>query len=118
MIILDQKPHQEKIYNIDNFIWCMCVSYRKLNSVTKLFQFPIPRCDDAVTILNWGAGQIWIISLDARQGYHQVAVRLVDREKLVFFAPNDQKYSFKVIPFGPTNVPSFYTVMMKDMKDE
>ena len=85
MIVLAQKPHQEHITNISDFIWQMCVSYRKLNAVTKPFQFPIPRCDAAIAILGCGADEIWIISLDARQGYHQVAVREEDREKLAFF---------------------------------
>ena len=26
----------------------MCVSYRRLNQVTLLFEYPIPRCDDAI----------------------------------------------------------------------
>ena len=61
---------------------------------------------------------MWIISLDARQGYHQIAVNMVDREKLAFFTPNHRKYIFNVILFGPTNTPPFYTPMMKDLKDE
>ena len=118
MIVLAQKPHQEHITNISDFIWRMCVSYRKLNAVTKPFQFPIPRCDAAIVILGCGADEIWIISLDARQGYHQVAVRKEDREKLAFFSPDDLKYCFNVMPFGPTNAPAFYTAMMKNFKDE
>ena len=96
----------------------MCVSYRRLNAVTKPFQFPIPRCDDAIAILGCGAAMLWIITLDARQGYHQVAVRPSDREKLAFFGPDDLKYCFTVMPFGPTNDPSFYSAMMKDFKTE
>ena len=61
---------------------------------------------------------IYIISLDARQGYHQVAVRVSDLEKLAFFTPDDLKYFFTVMPFGPTNTPGFYTAMMKDFKTE
>ena len=68
----------------------MCISYCRLNSITKPFQFHIPRYDDAVMILGWGAVEIWIISLDAQQGYYQVSVRNSDREKLAFFAPNDR----------------------------
>ena len=60
---------------------------------------------------------IYIISLDARQGYHQVVVRVSDQEKLAFF-PDDLKYCFTVMPFGPTNNPGFYTAMMKDFKTE
>ena len=118
MIVLAQKPHQEEVIKIEDFIWRMCISYRRLNAITKPFQFPIPRCDDAISILGSGAGDIWIISLDARQGYHQVSVRKADREKLAFFAPDDRKYCFNVMPFGPTNAPPFYTAMMKDLKEE
>ena len=80
--------------------------------------FKIPRYDDAITISECGAVLIWIISLDARQGYHQVEVRFADQEKLAFFTPSDEKFCFTVIPFGPTNAPSFYTAMMKDFKTE
>ena len=84
MIVLTQKPHQEHITDINKFVWRMYVSYRRLNAVTKPFQFPIPRYDDAITISECGAVLIWIISLDARQGYHQVEVRFADQEKLAF----------------------------------
>ena len=117
-IVLAAKPHQENVKEIDNFVWRMCVSYRKLNSITKPFEFPIPRCDDAIAIIDTGSQFIWIISLDARQGYHQVRVRMVDREKLAFFGPDGWKYTFKVMPFGPTNAPGFYSAMMRNMKEE
>ena len=84
MITVAQKTHQENVINIDDFIWRMCVSYRRLNIITKPFQFPIPRCDNAITILGEGADNNWIISLDARQGYHLIAVHMVDQEKLAF----------------------------------
>ena len=116
MIVLAQKPHQEKVMSIKGLIWRMCVSYRRLNSVTKPFQFPIPRCDDAVSVMSWRAGELWIIGLDVRQGYHQVAVRNIDREKIDFFAPDNRKYYFNVMLFDPTNAPPFYTAMMKDFK--
>ena len=48
-IVLAAKPCQEHIQNIRGFIWIMCVSYRKLNGVTKPFNFPIPRCDDNIS---------------------------------------------------------------------
>ena len=46
-LVLAPKPHQETITNIDDFIWRMCVSYRKLNSVTLPFEYPIARCNDS-----------------------------------------------------------------------
>ena len=58
LIVLADKPHQEHFTDINNFIWRMCGSYWKSNGVTKPFQHPIPRCDNAVTVLNVGAHQI------------------------------------------------------------
>ena len=118
MVVLAQKPHQEHSNAVEDFVWRMCVSYSRLNAVTKPFQFSISHCDDAITILGCGAVTIYIISLDARQGYHQVAVRVSNQEKLAFFTPSDIKYCFTVIPFGPTNAPDFYTAMMKDFTTE
>ena len=118
MIVLAAKPHQEDINEIDKFIWQMCVSYRALNRITKPFTFPIAKCDDSIHVLGEGSIVIYIITLDACQGYHQVAVRLGDQEKLAFFAPDDFKYCFTVIPFGPTNAPTFYTAMMRNFRLE
>lgn len=118
-IVLAPKPHQEHINDIKEFVWRMCVSYRKLNSITKPFQYPIPRCDDAVDILGICIGDmIFFIALDAKQGYHQIAVKHCDQEKLAFFAPDNRKYCYTVMPFGPTNAPAFYTCMMHQFKGE
>ena len=117
MVVLAQKSHQEHVANIADFFWRMCF-IPEVNAFTKPFQFPIPRCDAVIVILGYGVDEIWIISLDARQRHHQVFVRKINREKLDFFAPDDRKYIFNVMPFEPTNVPAFYTAMMEDFKDE
>ena len=39
-------------------------------------------------------------------------------EKTAFFAPDDRKYCFTVMSFGPTNSPGFYTAMMRNFKGE
>ncbi|MGH7974524.1 MAG: hypothetical protein ACREBR_03270 [bacterium] len=57
-IVLAAKPHQEHITDINKFVWRMCVSYRKLNSITKPFEFPIPRCADAVEDLGDASGRM------------------------------------------------------------
>ena len=49
---------------------------------------------------------------------HQIAVKHSDQEKLAFFAPDDFKYCFTVMPFGPTNAPTFYTAMMRNFRLE
>ena len=120
LIVLAPKPHQEHVEDINDFVWRMCVSYRALNEVTKPFTYLIPRCDNAVGSLGsmmLGDNTIFV-SLDAKQGYHQISVKESDREKLAFFAPNGVKYTFKVMPFGPTNAPAFYTCMMHDLQND
>ena len=118
MILFAPKPHQEDKVDIKDFVWRLCVSYRGLNRVTKSFMFPIPRCSDSIEDFGDSNGIMSFITLDARQGYHQISVRYCDQEKLAFFTPNGSKKTSVVIPFGPKNAPSFYTAMMKDFQRE
>ena len=55
MVVLAHKSHQEHITDVEDFVWHMCVSCLLLTVVTKPFQFPIPRCDDAINILDCGS---------------------------------------------------------------
>ena len=96
----------------------MCVSYRKLKIITWPFQYPIPRFDAEIDILGLGSILLFRIDIDDRQGYHKIAVQPQDQEKLEFFAPDDEKYYFTVMPFGPTNAPKFYSAMINKFKDE
>ena len=96
----------------------MCVSYRALNARTLPFKYPIPRCIDAIENLGDASGRLYFISLDARQGFHQILVRLSDQEKLAFFAPDEKKHTFTVMPFGPRNGPATYTAMMHHLKEK
>ena len=96
----------------------MCVSFRGLNKVTKSFEYPILRCDEAISVFQVGSCLILIITVEARQGYHQVIVWVNDKEKLAFFSPDDKKYYFKVMPFGPVNARPFYTIMMANLKKD
>ena len=91
----------------------MCVSYRVLNKVVKPFKYPIPCCDNFIKIIGIGASNIYIVTVDANQGYHQISVYYLYRYKLAFFEPNNRKYTFKVVPFGTMNDPGFYTCIMQ-----
>ena len=82
--MLADKPHQEHIDDIKQFVWRMYVSYRGLNKVTKVYEYPILRCDMAINIFQIGSSRICIITVDTKQGYHQVKVRDCDVEKLAF----------------------------------
>ena len=86
LVVLAAKPHREYVIDIDNFKWRMCISYRALNCITKPFQFPIPKYDDSAYVLGNGSVLIFIVALDARQGYHQITVKPCDQEKLAFLS--------------------------------
>ena len=66
VIVLAPKPHQEYVLQTDELIWRMCVSYQRLKAITKPFQYPIQRCDDATAFFAVGSCEVWIINLDAR----------------------------------------------------
>ena len=117
-IVLAAKPHQEQVTDINEFVWRMCVSYRRLNQVTLPFEYPIPRCDDAIDDFGDSNGRLYFISLDNKTGYHQIGVRYADQSKLAFFGPDGKKYTFTVMPFGPRNAPAFYTCMMLIFRGE
>ena len=84
LLLLAPKPHQEDCNDVKVFIWRLCVSYRPLNGITRSFEFPISRCADSIEELGDSCGILFIISLDARSGYHQIRVRQCDQEKLAF----------------------------------
>ena len=50
-----------------------CVDYRKLNAITKLDSFPLPRVDDSLDLL---ANTAYFSSLDLASGYWQVGMVL------------------------------------------
>ena len=73
-IVITAKPHQDHIQKNEDFVWSMCVSYHGLNKFTRLFDYPIPQCDYSISIIAVSASVIYIITIDAKHGYHQVTV--------------------------------------------
>ena len=69
---LDAKPHQDHITDIQDFVWQFCVNYITLNSVTKIVDMPIPRCEKYVGLSCGGYRQKWL--MDAIEGYNQIFV--------------------------------------------
>ena len=89
-----------------------------MNGVTLGFEFPIPHCADSIEDFGDSCGPIFIIFLDTRSCYHKISVRRYDREKLAFFTLSGEKKTYKVLPFGPTNDPVFYTAMIQALRKE
>ena len=110
--LLAAKPHQEHVTKIEDFVWRFCVNYIPLNMITSLIAYPIPRCDAAVAFA-FGKGKFfWLF--DAPQGYHQLRVSKSSQAKLAFAGPDATKYTYSVMPFGPTNGPAIFIIFMFD----
>ena len=62
----------------------LCVDYRKLNSVTPMDAYPMPRVDDLIDRLG---NAKYISKLDLSRGYWQVPVAPEDQAKTAFTTP-------------------------------
>ena len=62
----------------------MCVDYRRLNTVSRVEAYPMPRIDDLID----GLGKAkYITTLDLTKGYWQMPVAKADRYKTAFITP-------------------------------
>ena len=112
-IVLAAKANQETVPWPD-YQWRLCVSYRRLNQVTRPFTFPIPRCDDAVADI--GPDARYMLSMDMDAGYWQVGVdEQASREKLAFFTPGGKKH-WTVMPMGALNAHAVFVAMMTKLQ--
>ncbi len=112
--LLAAKPHQESVYNIDDFVWRFCVNYIPLNSVTLQIAYPIPRCDSAVFNEFGNGKRMWMF--DMPMGYHQLAVEKSSQEKLAFQGVDAIKWTYTIMPLGPTNGPATFINFIYDIK--
>ena len=85
----------------------VCVDYRRLNAVSHVDAYPMPRID------RLGGARI-ITTLDVMRGYWQVPVRREDRPKTAF-ATALGLYQFRVMPFGLQGAPATFQCMMDSL---
>ncbi|KAF9758216.1 Retrovirus-related Pol polyprotein from transposon, partial [Nosema granulosis] len=91
-----------------------CIDYRRLNKITIVNEYPIPRIDETVEQLQ--TARIFT-TLDLKSGYHQVQVRKEDRDKTAFFT-REGVYRWKCMPFGLINASfTFQRVMNRSFKE-
>ena len=82
----------------------ICVDYRRLNSVSKMDAYPMPRVDE---IIDRVGSAKYITTLDLTKGYWQVPVRESDREKTAFTTPSGL-FQFTRMPFGLQGAPATF----------
>lgn len=111
LIVLAGKPHQGHKHWTE-YMWRLCVSYRKLNTVTRPFTFLSTRCDMAVIEL--GNAKYYII-LDLAWGYWQMVLHEASKAKTAFFVPGGKK-RWTRMPMGALNSHSTFCAMMEKLK--
>ena len=89
----------------------MCVDYRRLNTVSRVEAYPMPRIDDLID----GLGKAkYITTLDLTKGYWQMPVAKADRYKTAFITPFGL-FQFRVLPFGLSGAPASFQRLMDNL---
>ncbi len=87
------------------------VDYRRLNRLTTVDPFPMPRIDD---MLDGLASAQYISTLDLTKGYWQVPVAPESKAKTAFVTQFG-KYHFNVMPFGLMGAPAVFQRLMNSI---
>ena len=88
--------------------WRVVFDYRKVNALSKKLKYPIPDIN-----YQWYKfrNKEYITTLDVKSGYWHVRIHEEDKHKLAFIF-DGHLYEWNVMPFGPTNAPSYFQYVM------
>lgn len=82
----------------------MCIDYRALNKLIEKDRYPLPLIEDQIDKLG---NSKFYISLDMKNGFHQIPVSEDSRKYLAFVTP-DAHYQWIKMPFGICTGPSVF----------
>lgn len=85
------------------------LDYRKVNHITNLDEFPLPRIDETLHLL---AGAKYFTTLDLASGYWQVLMEPTAQEKTAFVT-HCGLYEFTKMPFELVNAPATFQQLME-----
>ena len=88
-----------------------CIDYRRLNSVTKLDSFPLPRIEDLLDQLGRSK---YFSTIDLASGFWQIQMHPTAQEKTAFVT-HVGLFEFRVMPFGLTNAPAVFQRLMQQV---
>ena len=91
----------------------LCVDYRRLNAISRVDAYLMPRIDDLIDLTGQSK---YVSTLDLTKGYWQVPMAVKDRPKTAFATPFGF-YQFKCMPFGLQGAPATYQRMMDALLD-
>ena len=91
--------------------WRVCIDYRKFNTATRKYDFPLPFIDQMLDRL---AGYPHLCFIDGYSGYNQIAIAPEDQEKTTFTCPYGT-FAFRRMSFGLCNAPATFQRCMMSM---
>lgn len=87
----------------------LCLDARRLNDVTKKKAYPLPYIS---RILGQLKGTQFLSSIDLKNSFWQVPLKVDSREKTAFTVPGRGHYEFVVMPFGLSNAAQTQSQLM------